>query len=88
MLTKGKLRYHLQAGGKGRKHKRGFCPECGSRVTGGESEGQSDMVGVVAGSLDDPTLFQPTMDIFTEDAQPWDLMDSDSSTQKYRQYPE
>ncbi len=35
------------------------------------------MTGVMAGSLDDPSLFKPTMDIFTDSAQPWDHMDPD-----------
>ncbi len=45
-LTKGKLRHHLQPRAKGGQHKRGFCADCGSRVTGGESEGPSDMIGI------------------------------------------
>jgi hypothetical protein len=85
-ITKGKLRYHLQPRPKGGQHKRGFCADCGSRITGGESDKPSDTIGILAGSLDDPSLFQPTMDIFTEDAQPWDSMSS--STKKYKQYPE
>jgi hypothetical protein len=85
-LTKGKLRYQLQPRAKGDQHKRGFCAECGSRVTGEESDRSSDMIGIVAGSLDDPSLFEPTMDIFTEDAQPWDPLTRD--TKKYKQCPE
>jgi hypothetical protein len=84
-FVKGKLSYHLQARAKGGQHKRGFCPECGARVTGGESEDKSEMIGILAASLDDPSLFQPTMDIFIEDLQPWDTMDP--GTKKYKQYP-
>jgi hypothetical protein len=84
-FTKGELTYHLNSRPNGEQHKRGFCAKCGSRVTGGESEEGSDMIGILSGSLDDPSLFQPTMDIFTEDAQPWDTMDP--GTKKYPQYP-
>src|SRR5438093_2857473 len=37
-ITRGQLRYHFTSSAAGGKHKRGFCPECGSRVTGGESD--------------------------------------------------
>jgi hypothetical protein len=47
-------------------------------VTGGKNtEHATDIAGVTAGTLDDPGLFAPQMDIFVSDAQPWDLMDSD-----------
>jgi hypothetical protein len=39
-----------------------------------------DVVGIMAGALDDPTWFQPTMDIYTASAQPWDCMNPDLST--------
>lgn len=53
---------------------RGFCSECGSRLTIGEDPGR-DIVGVLAASLDDPSWFQPTANIFVSHAQPWDVMD-------------
>jgi hypothetical protein len=55
-------------------------------MTGGEFEGEkSPFVGILAGSLDDPSWFQSQMDIFVSDAQPWDQMDS--ALPKYEQYP-
>jgi hypothetical protein len=36
-LTRGALRYHFTASAAGGDHKRGFCPECASRLTGGEN---------------------------------------------------
>jgi hypothetical protein len=60
----------------GFQHKRGFCAECGSRLTGGENaEGTSEIVGINAASLDDPSWFHSRYHIFTADAQPWDHMD-------------
>ncbi len=55
------------------EHKRGFCPQCGSRLTGGEGLG-STSIGVTASSLDDPTFFKAQFDMWTEDAQPWDVL--------------
>ena len=85
-FTSGTPRYHFTQGAAGGQHKRGFCAECGSRLTGGENpEGTSGMVGINAGSLDDPRWFRPQMDIFSSDAQPWDQMDS--TIPKYEAYP-
>jgi hypothetical protein len=85
-ITRGEVRYHFTSNLAGGHHKRGFCAECGSRLTGGEnSEGTTGIVGITAGSLDDPSWFSPQMDIFTSDAQPWDQMDS--SLAKYETYP-
>jgi hypothetical protein len=75
-LTKGELKYHFTPSLAGGRHKRGFCADCGSRMTGGESDSQqTDFVGVTAGSLHDPSWFKAEMDFFVSDAQPWDLMD-------------
>jgi hypothetical protein len=85
-LIRGQLRYHFTPSIRRGKHKRGFCPECGSRMTGAEFEGDdSQFVGVLAASLDDPSWFQPQMDIFVSEAQPWDQMDP--AIAKFGQYP-
>ena len=85
-VTRGQLRYHFTPSAAGGQHKRGFCAECGSLPTGGENtERPTDVVGVTAGSLDDPSLFQPQMDIFVSDAQTWDQMDP--TIPKFEQYP-
>jgi len=85
-LTRGQLRYHFTPSIRRGKHKRGFCPECGSRLTGAEFEGNdSQFVGVLASSLDDPSWFQPQMDVFVSDAQPWDQMDP--AIPKFDEYP-
>jgi hypothetical protein len=85
-LTKGELSYHFTPSLSGGKHKRGFCAHCGSRITGAERQDESSrVVGILAGSLDDPSWFRPQIDIFTSDAQPWDQMDP--TIPKHEKYP-
>lgn len=85
-LTQGELRYHFTPSLAGGQHKRGFCPECASRLTGAESAEQPrDFIGVTAGSLDDSSWFQPKMELFTCDAQPWDP--PAPKLPQYEQYP-
>jgi hypothetical protein len=84
-LTQGSLRYHFTPSAAGFQHKRGFCAECGSRITGGENaEGTSPIVGINTGSLDDPSWFRPRFDIFTADAQAWDHMNP--ALPKFKEY--
>jgi hypothetical protein len=84
-ITQGTVKHHFTETIKGEKHKRGFCGDCGSRLTGAESERRMPWIGVTASSLDDPTIFQPVYDIFTSHAQPWDLMKPDLP--KHDEYP-
>lgn len=85
-FTRGMPKYAFAPSAGGGKHKRGFCADCGSRLTGGENaERASGFVGINAGSLDDPTLFRPKMEIFVSDAQPWDYLDPDLP--HYPEYP-
>lgn len=73
----GVLTYYECAGGSGKSIRRGFCAACGSPVVI-EIEVAPNIVGLLAGSLDTPTEFNPTMDIFTASAQPWDHMSPDT----------
>jgi hypothetical protein len=81
-LTRGLLKHYNTPSLGGGENKRGFCAECGSRVSGGEND---DGIGITASSLDDLTRFTPKMDIFTSDVQPWDLLDPDATHFDY--YP-
>jgi len=60
----------------GNTTRRGFCADCGSPVFGlpGVS---ADMVTIRAGSLDDPSGYRPTLDVYVSRAQPWDHMNPD-----------
>ena len=72
----GEVKYHEVTADSGNSIRRGFCPNCGSPLFG-KPDVMPDVVGIRAGSLDDPSWFQPSMDIFTASAQPWDYMDPD-----------
>jgi hypothetical protein len=67
----GELRYHKITGDNGGVVERGFCPSCGSRVANKLGR-MPDILGLMAGNLDDPALHKPAMDIFTASAHPWD----------------
>jgi hypothetical protein len=54
---------------------RGFCPICGSRLF--SKPPVPELMGITAGSLDDPSWFQPMIDFYTATAQPWDYMNPD-----------
>jgi hypothetical protein len=73
----GELRYFTLTGESGGTVERGFCPRCGSRIAGNLGR-YPQIVGLLAGSLDDPSIHKPSMDIFTASAHPWDHMAPDS----------
>ena len=74
LKVSGSVKFYDSKVDNGNTMSRGFCTNCGSRVTG-KSSGMPDVMIVLAGTLDDPTLFKPQMDIYTASAQPWDHMD-------------
>lgn len=55
---------------------RGFCPQCGTALFGRNS-GSDTIRPVNAATLDDPSIYQPHMDFWVSDAQPWDYMNPD-----------
>lgn len=76
----GELRYHPVIGDDGYTVERGFCPTCGNPIAI-LLERKPDIVGLVAASLDDPSLHRPSIDVFTSSAPPWDHLGPD--TQKF-----
>jgi hypothetical protein len=72
----GEVKYFDKNGDSGHRVRRGFCPSCGSQVFG-KPEIVPGVLGIRAGSLDNPELYHPTMDIYTASAQPWDFMNPD-----------
>jgi hypothetical protein len=83
-LTRGELRRHAFSSELGGTNTRGFCPQCGARMTGGEAP-DSPGIGVMAASLDDPSWFAPTFDMWMCDAQQWDALDP--TTTHFAKYP-
>ena len=80
--TKGTIRHHFTDSAKGKPHQRGFCAECGSRISGGESD---QGIGVTVGTLDDSSFFRPQMNIWVSDACSWDAIEKDIPA--YEHYP-
>jgi hypothetical protein len=74
-------KYHESISDGGKTASRAFCGRCGSPLFA-SSSGRTDFVGIRAGSLDDPSWFRPTADVWTASAQPWDLLHPD--TRKYQ----
>lgn len=59
---RGEPRYYKVVGKAGKAIERGFCPTCGSQVTV-KLERLPDVLGLQAANLDDPSIYQPMMDI-------------------------
>ena len=65
----GKLRTFEHFGDSGRPVHRRFCPNCGSGVV--NADPTHGLIIVLAGTLDDPTVFKPTIEICCDTALPW-----------------
>jgi hypothetical protein len=81
----GQVQYFTINADSGRTVSRGFCPNCGSQLFS-QLELLPDMLGIRAGSLDNPDEYKPSMDIFTASAACWDVMNPDLS--KYSHAPD
>ena len=72
-VTKGEPTFYQVAGASGQLVSRGFCSVCGSPLFA-RAAALPDIVVIKVGSLDDPSEYRPSRDIYTESAQPWDYM--------------
>ncbi|MHB1737525.1 MAG: GFA family protein [Acidithiobacillus sp.] len=72
----GEAKYYESTADSSKKVSRGFCPKCGSQLFA-KSERYLGLIGLRAGTLDDPSLFNPSVDIFTSSAAHWDFMNPD-----------
>jgi len=85
-LTKGQLRYHFTPSAGGGKHKRGSCAECGSRITGGQSDEPAHGIRrSYCGQPGRSKRVSSANGFFRFNAQPWDQMDP--AIPKYELYP-
>jgi hypothetical protein len=71
----GDVKYYDVTGDSGGIVSRGFCPNCGSRLF--SKPPIPELMGIMAGSLDDPSQFKPMRDFYTASAQQWDYMNPD-----------
>ena len=69
----GKVKYYESKADSGRSISRGFCPNCGSQLLS-KLELMPNLIGFRAGTLDNPEDYEPNMDIFTDSAAHWDVM--------------
>src|SRR2546426_11501545 len=72
-ITHGSPQYFALTADSGQTTTRAFCAECGSPLFGLPGS-VPDLVTIRVGSLDDPSEFRPSQDIYTASAQPWDYM--------------
>lgn len=72
-ITQGTPKYHGAKADSGNSLRRWFCPACGSPLFARPLT-MPDIMGIRAGSLDDPSWFAPERDIWTASAQPWDYL--------------
>ena len=71
----GELRTYTSQGDSGQPISRSFCPVCGSTIHSSPSV-MPGVLNMTAGTLDDPTLYQPQAVIYTRSRPHWDRIDS------------
>jgi hypothetical protein len=74
VVIQGAAKFFESKADSGNAIHRGFCPDCGSQLFT-KLEMMPSMLGLRAGTLDDPQQFDPRMDIYTASAAHWDHMD-------------
>ncbi|KXW57406.1 GFA family protein [Ferrovum myxofaciens] len=72
----GTVKYYESTADSRNKISRGFCPNCGSQLFA-KLGNFTNLLGLRAGTLDDPSLFKPMLDIYTSSAAHWDFMNPD-----------
>lgn len=70
----GNVTSYSRTADSGGTHQRGFCPTCGSQLFSWFSN-MPGMLGVKAGTLQDPSRYIPKLDFHVKSAAPWDFMD-------------
>jgi hypothetical protein len=70
----GTPRFYQSRADSGSTMRRGFCPTCGCFVVGATS-GLPGVTTISAGSLDDPSVFEPEFVCYTVRGHAWDLVD-------------
>ena len=84
ITVQGELKTYNDTGDSGKPVYRRFCPNCGSGVIA-EAELLPGMTLVLVGGLDDPSAYNPAMEIYCSSAQPW--VHAGSERQKFPKMP-
>jgi hypothetical protein len=67
MALKGELKFYGKETDKGTVMERGFCPDCGSGIVC-RSDAWPDLYVLSVGTLDDTSVYEPKINIFTRTA--------------------
>ena len=70
LQIQGTVKTFSKLGDSGKPILRYFCPECGSSIYD-EPTARPGMINLNAGTLDDPSLVGPTLEIYCDSALPW-----------------
>ena len=84
-LLSGALKHWVRLMPSGRAMECSFCPDCGTRLFH-KVLGQSEIMSIKPGTLDDTTWLKPAGHIWTKSMQSWVLLDSGSL--RYEANPE
>lgn len=72
----GDVTWYESKADSGQTMQRAFCPQCGSPLFLRNPAREGGIV-LYAGSLDDPSVYEPSRDIYVSSAQPWNVMHGD-----------
>jgi hypothetical protein len=70
LSLQGALKTFNDRGDSGNAVSRHFCPECGSQILS-EQAARPGVAIIKAGTLDDTSWLNPTIEVFCDSAQPW-----------------
>ncbi len=74
MKMTGTPKFHAVKADLGSTVSRGFCANCGSPVMS-RTTGMPGVAIIYVGSLDDPSVFQPQMSVYSKRGHAWDKLD-------------
>ena len=84
-LVQGSPRYHATPSEAGGQTRRGFCPECGAPILV-KPDAASQIVAIRTASLDDPSGFNPQVEMWISDAHAWDRLNPELP--QFAKYPQ
>ena len=72
--TDGELTWYERRAPSGNSVNSGFCKKCGTGVMN-QNSGYPNNLFVLAGTLDDPSVFKPTKVVYRNEGHSWDFVD-------------